>query len=76
MVPGIGRPMLLFRGMVDRLGELPVYIRDGFLVCSQRSYACGCCEITVIRICGSIHIFMCFACTGILIYPMKLLTVC
>ena len=57
MVPGFGRPMLLFRGEVDLFRGLAVYVRDGFLAYRQSGYECGCYEVIVVRICSISHYF-------------------
>ena len=36
-------------------------MRDGFTVSRQRDVECGCCEMMVLRVCGSHHNFYLFA---------------
>ena len=60
MVPGFGTPMQLLRGKVGRFREMAVYVPDEFLPDKQRGYECECCEVVVVKICSSSHIFYAF----------------
>ena len=64
MVPGFARPIQLLRGEVDRFRRLAVYVCAGYSAYRQRGYECGCCEVIVVRICSSSHIFIVFG-----VYP-------
>ena len=41
--------------------DLAVYVRDGWCVSRQRTYECKCCEMMVLRVCGSVRNFYIFS---------------
>ena len=47
LVPGFGRPVLLWRGKIPRARGMAAYVRDGY-----GAFECGCCEMLVFRVCG------------------------
>ena len=53
LVPGLGRPVLLFRGKMPRARGMAAYVRDGYGAFRQPKFQCGCCEMLVFRICGA-----------------------
>ena len=52
LVPGFGRPVLLYRGKMSWAGGMAAYIRDGFGAFRQPKFKCGCCEILVFMVFG------------------------
>ena len=51
LVPGFGRPVLLYRGKLPRARGMAAYVRDGFEAFRQPKFECGC-EMLVFRVCG------------------------
>ena len=52
LVPGFGRPVLLYRGKLPRARGMAAYVRDGYGAFRQPKFECGCCEMQVVRVCG------------------------
>ena len=52
LVPGIGRPVLLYQGRMPRAREMAPYIQDGYGGFRQPKFECGSSEILVFRVCG------------------------
>ena len=50
LVPGFGRPVLLYRSSVPRAHGIPTYVRNGYGAFRQRKFECGCCEMMVFRV--------------------------
>ena len=52
LVPGFGRPVLLYWGKMPRARGMAAYVRDGYGAFRQPKFQCGCCEILFFRVCG------------------------
>ena len=52
LVPGFGRPLLLYRGKMPRARGMAAYVRDGYGEFRQPKFNCGCCKMLVFRVCG------------------------
>ena len=52
LVPGFGRPVLLYRGSVPRARGMAAYVRDEYGAFRQRKFECGCFEMMFFRVCG------------------------
>ena len=52
LLPGFGRPVLLYRGRMPRARGMAAYVRDGYRAFRQPKFECGCCEMLVFRVCG------------------------
>ena len=52
LVPGFSRPVLLCRDNMPRARGMAAYVRDGYGAFYQPKYECGCCEMSVFRVCG------------------------
>ena len=52
LVPGFGRPVLLYRGKMPRARGMAAYVRYGYLAFRQPKFECGCCEMLVFSVCG------------------------
>ena len=48
LVPGFGRPVLLFRGKLPRARGMAAYVRDGYGAFRQPKFECGCCEMLLL----------------------------
>ena len=60
LVPGFGRPVMLYRGKMPRARGMAAYVRDCYGAFLQQKFECGCCEMLFFRVCGTAHItFMC-----------------
>ena len=53
LVPGFGRPVLLFRGRMPRARGVAAHVRDGYGAFRQSKFECGCCEMQVFRVRGA-----------------------
>ena len=53
LVPGFGRPVLLYRDGMPRAREMAAYVRDGYGAFRQPKFEWGCCEMLVFRVCGA-----------------------
>ena len=51
LVPGFGRPVLLYRVKMPRARGLDAYVRDGYGAICQPKFECGCCEMLVFMMC-------------------------
>ena len=60
LLPGFVKPTLLLRGARPNGLGLALYVRDGFCASRQTSYECSCCEMLVVRVCGSRQNFYVF----------------
>jgi len=63
LIPGFGRPVLLYRdgSGLPRSRGMAAYVRDGFGAYRQNEFECGCCEMLVVRVCGSRQNFYVFS---------------
>ena len=61
-IPGFGRPICSLRGSLPRSRGLSMYVRDGFCAFRQAKYECKCCEMQIVRVCGSRNNFYLFSC--------------
>ena len=52
LVPGFGRPVLLWRDGMPRARGMAAYVRDGYGAFPQPKFECVCCEMLVFRVCG------------------------
>ena len=52
-IPDFGRPVLKLRDAFPGSRGLVAYVRDGFVVSRQNRFECSCCEMLVLRVCGS-----------------------
>ena len=50
-IPGFSRPVMLYCGGRPRARGMAVYVRDGFGASSAK-YACDCCDMQVVKVCG------------------------
>ena len=53
LVPGFGRPDLLYPGRMPRAQGMAAYVRDGYGAFRQPKFECGCYEILIFRVCGA-----------------------
>ena len=51
LVPGFGRPVLLYRCKMPRARGMAAYVRDGYGEFRQPKFKGGCCKIFVFRVC-------------------------
>ena len=53
MVPGFGRPVMLYRGRVLRARGMAAYVRDSYGAFHQPTIESGCCKMMLFfRVCG------------------------
>ena len=48
MLPGFGRPILLWRGKMPRARGMAAYVRDGYGAFRQPKFECGCGEMLIL----------------------------
>ena len=61
LVPGFGRPVLLYRDGMPSASGMAAYVRHGYGAFRQPKFECGCCEILVFRVCGDRQNFYVFS---------------
>ena len=60
LLPGFGRPALSLRDVRPGARGLVMYVRKGFPAFRRAKYECTCCEMMVVRVCGSRQNFYLF----------------
>ena len=60
LLPGFGRPALSLRDVRPGARGLALYVHKGFPAFRRDKYDCTCCEMMVVRVCGSRQNFYLF----------------